>query len=220
VLVQPDLPWYTGISEKKGITPRCPYATVERCPRFYQSVSLLGDVRIATKITPSEDKRLLDAWSKTDVWPKVMEQETSVSGSDGRHSLFSNFCPEVSFETFGLFAVSLSRFADEIDRDQRHRALSMSGTAHGYDWRWNWEHVREQHYTECPLYSVLHARPILLGEAAPQRANHVSDKMPLSDIPQPQKDPWYKRPIGVIGIGLFITVVGALFVAWLRQWMQ
>lgn len=213
MLVQPDLPWYTGVSEKKGIAPRCPHATLERCPRFYQSVSLLGDVGIATQITPDEDKRLLDTWSKTDVWPRVMEQATAVSGGDGRHSLFSNFCPEVSFETFGLFAVSLSRFADEIDRDARHTALSRSGTTHGFDWRWNWEHVREQHYTECPLYSVLHARPITL------KAIGAGDKMPLSDIPQPQKDPWYKKPIGIVGIGLFITVVGALFVAWLRQWM-
>ncbi len=143
-----------------------------------------------------------------------MEQATAVSGGDGRHSLFSNFCPEVSFETFGLFAVSLSRFADEIDRDVRHKALSMSGTAHGSDWRWNWEHVREQHYTECPLYSVLHARPVTL-----KGLGSINDKMSLTDIPKPQDEPWYKRPIGIIGIGLFITVVGALFVAWLRQWM-
>ena len=28
-----------------------------------------------------------------------------------------------------------------------------------------------------------------------------------------QKDPWYKRPIGLIGIGLFVAIVGALFIA-------
>ncbi len=163
MFTHPDLQWYTGISGKKSITPRCPFATVERCPRFYQSLSLLGQVEITTKIAPAEDKRLLESWSKTDVWPKVLEQETAVTGGDGHYHLFSNFCPEVSFETFGLFAVSLSRFADEIDRDQRHKTLSMSGAAHGHDWRWNWEHVQEQHYTDCPLYSVLLAKPIALG---------------------------------------------------------
>lgn len=162
MFVHPNLQWYTGISHQKGITPRCPFATVERCPRNYQSLGLLGEVGITTKIHAIEDKRLLEAWSKTDVWPKVMEQETAVAGGDGKHHLFSNFCPEVSFETFGLFAVSLSRFADEIDRDARHQALTMSGTAHGHDWRWSWEHVRELHYTDCPLYSVLHAKPIVI----------------------------------------------------------
>lgn len=162
MLIHPDLQWYTGISGKKKITPRCPFATVERCPRFYQSLSLLGQVEITTKIAPAEDKRLLESWSKTDVWPKVLEHETAVMGSDGHHYLFSNFCPEVSFETFRLFAVSLSRFADEIDHDQRHKALSILDAPNGHDWSWDWEHVREQHYTDCPLYTVLHAKPIAL----------------------------------------------------------
>lgn len=217
MFTHPDLQWYTGISEKKRTTPRCPFATTERCPRFYQSLSLLGHVGIATKIAADEDKRLLDSWTKTDVWPKVQEQETAVMGSDGHHHLFSNFCPEVSFETFGLFAVSLSRFADEIDRDARHNALSLSGTAHGHDWRWNWEHVREQHYTECPLYSVLHAKPIVLAEPVRPQTTAANEMMPLSDIPHLQEDLWYRRPIGLIGIGLFITIVGALFVTWLKQ---
>ena len=160
MFVHPDLNWYTGISKSKGIAPRCPFATVEHCPRFYQSISLLGDVGITTKIAPVEDKHLFEKWSKTDIWPKVREQETAVGGGSGQHHLFSNFCPEVSFETFGLFAVSLTRFADDIDRGQRHKALSMSGTAHGHDWRWNWEYVYEQHYTDCHLYSILLARPI------------------------------------------------------------
>jgi hypothetical protein len=32
-----------------------------------------------------------------------------------------------------------------------------------------------------------------------------------------QKDPWYKKPIGLIGIGLFVAIVGALFVARFNQ---
>lgn len=161
VFIHPNLEWYTGVSERKGRVPRCPFATVERCPRFYQSVSLLGNVRVTTKIPSTEDQRLLDLWSKTDLWPKVMEQETSVSGD--KH-LFSNFCPEVAFETFGLFATSLSRFADEIDRDSRHKALTMSGVGGGNDWRWSWEYVTPQHYTECPLYSILKTSPVSLSK--------------------------------------------------------
>jgi hypothetical protein len=162
VFIHPNLDWYAGVSERKTVVPRCPFATFERCPRFYQSISLLGDVGITTKIAPAEDKQLLDLWSKTDVWPKTMEQETGVYGD--KH-LFSNFCPEVAFETFGLFATSLSRFSDDIDRDSRHQALAKSGVAGGHDWRWRWEHVTPQHYTECPLYSILKASPVTVAKA-------------------------------------------------------
>lgn len=34
-----------------------------------------------------------------------------------------------------------------------------------------------------------------------------------------QPDPWYKKPIGLIGIGLFVAIVGALVVARLNQWL-
>ncbi len=34
-----------------------------------------------------------------------------------------------------------------------------------------------------------------------------------------QRDPWYKRPIGLAGIGLFVAIVAALFVARLNQWL-
>ncbi len=34
-----------------------------------------------------------------------------------------------------------------------------------------------------------------------------------------QTDPWYKKPIGLIGIGLFVAIVGALVVARLNQWL-
>jgi hypothetical protein len=33
-----------------------------------------------------------------------------------------------------------------------------------------------------------------------------------------QRDPWYKKPIGLVGVGLFIAIVAALFVARLNQW--
>ena len=48
----------------------------------------------------------------------------------------------------------------------------------------------------------------------------VGDVLNHLNSQQPQKDYWYKRPIGVIGIGLFITIIGALFVAWLKPWLQ
>src|SRR5207247_8245316 len=87
-------------------------------------------------------------------WPVVDEQATSITGADGKRSGFHNFCPEVSFEVFHLFASYLHRFSDEIDIEIRHKQLSEA--AHPYAaWRWNWDTVMPIHYTDCPVYSAL-----------------------------------------------------------------
>ena len=78
-------------------------------------------------------------------------------GPKDKPSLFSNFCPEVSFDTFGWFASNLASYADEIDADFAHRRLAKEG-ASVQDWRWAWSQATPTHYTECPLYS-----PLLLG---------------------------------------------------------
>ena len=78
-VIVPDLDWYKKKSLESNLSPRCSFATVESCPRYYQSLSLMGNAG-ATKIDPSEDKRLLKFWKTNDLWPKTGEQETSVSG--------------------------------------------------------------------------------------------------------------------------------------------
>jgi hypothetical protein len=66
----------------------------------------------------------------------------------------SNFCPEVSYLRYGLFASQLAEYADEIDRDAAYQRLEKSG-AESSDWRRTWSSIRPEHYTECSLYSVL-----------------------------------------------------------------
>lgn len=190
VMIQmiPDLHWCAQISNERGVPVRCPFATVESCPRYYQSLSLLGQAG-STKITPNEDQRLLAYWEKSDLWPRTLEYTTLISREG--HS-YSNFCPEVAFDRFGYFASSFSRYTDEIDSDNAHANLyKQNGPAN--DWRWYWAGLSPLHYTECPIYSVLF---------------HRSKEVTVSngDI----ELPWYKRYLLELIIGLIVVIVGGL----------
>ena len=153
MIVLPNLDWYLGVSNRLQLSPRCPYASVYRCPRFFQSLSLLGDAG-STRIDPYEDDRLKQSWEKTDIWPVTAEQATSISGPGDEIRHFARFCPEVSFDHFGLFATELHKYADEIDVGSAHQIL-LREQALSDDWRWSWSHIEPMHYTECALYSLL-----------------------------------------------------------------
>ena len=153
-VIIPDFNWYSNISQEKGVPPRCLFATAYKCPRYYQSLSLLKYTG-ATSIELSVDDSLFKRWKRSPLWPLIGEQETSVMGSGDRSaSILSNFCPEVSYERFGLFASHLAEYPDTLDLELAHESLGRRG-ASSSDWRWHWASVRPQHYSECPLYSVL-----------------------------------------------------------------
>ena len=192
-LLVPDLEWYTNKSKNNGSVPRCPFATVNSCPRFYQSLLLLGYAG-STKIEKEEDERLLERWKESSLWPTTREQETSITGSSENYSQFSKFCPEVAFERFGYFATSLGRYADEMDRDHMHKNLGEGETTKN-DWRWEWAYVKPQHYSDCSLYSLL----VLKHD------NSVSSKSAI-------ETPWYQKPLGVVVLGLIVTILGGIIV--------
>ncbi|WP_432263385.1 hypothetical protein [Cupriavidus sp. TMH.W2] len=105
---------------------------------------------MSTQMDHKQDKELLAYWEATPLWPLVDEHTTSIVNK----SLFANFCPEVSFDRFGLFASYLARYADEIDRELAEQWLARNG-ASPKSWAWNWQTVQEMHYTDCPLYAQL-----------------------------------------------------------------
>lgn len=151
----PDIDWCSTTSQSKDLALRCQFANVHKCPRYYQSYVLLGECSITTSISPDKDKALQKKWENSDLWPVLAEQKTSIGGSPEKWSLFSNFCPEVSFDTFGFFASSLARFADEIDRDSAESWLIANGRANTKDWRFIWASLTPMHYSKCSLYTLL-----------------------------------------------------------------
>jgi hypothetical protein len=152
----PNLAWATALSRERGGPIRCPFATVEACPRYYQSLALMGSAG-STKISDAEDKRLLKKWEKSDLWPRTDEQASSIFGPGDGVNIFSRFCPEVMFDQFGYFASGLSRYGDEIDSGLSHEQLAKQ-KASSEDPRWNWSSCTPMHYTECPVYAVLQNR--------------------------------------------------------------
>ncbi len=177
--------WYKKQSESKGVSTHCPYASVDLCPRYYQSLSLLSSTG-ATKMNEKDDKKLLRKWKKSDLWPKIDEQATSVCNSDGKFSSASNYCPEVMYERFGLFAKSITSFSDEIDQAAMHNYLKRIHAPHN-DARWLWNHVEPLHYTDCPLYSTLKGKASL-----------------------PKQIPWWREHIAKIVVGVVLAIAAAI----------
>jgi hypothetical protein len=108
----------------------------------------------STQIDQQEDDKLESQWEKSDLWPVTNEQATMIAGPREGPKHFWRFCPEVSFDRFGLFASHLDRYGDEIDMGVAHRELSAQGASAG-DWRWQWAYIQPSHYADCPLYSLI-----------------------------------------------------------------
>ena len=147
----PDSSWYRKKSSETDAPFSCPYANVYKCHRYYASIYMLGEVKMITSI--DDDKKIdLDAfWAESDLLPVVEEDDTGISGFEGKASSFSNFCPEVSFTYFGYYASYLARYVDEIDSDVGHRIAALENITN--DWRYEWGFLTECHFLDCSVYS-------------------------------------------------------------------
>jgi hypothetical protein len=151
--IYPDLAWYSAISERKGLPGRCPHANIHRCPRYFESVALLSDAGITAGISKELHDTTLAKWSSHELAPVTAETAASISGGN----CYSNFCPEVTYDTFKLFGSTLIRIVDDpIDRKIAEQMIETDPMPGGKDWRWIWSHVEPLHYSDCPLYAKLH----------------------------------------------------------------
>lgn len=151
--IYPDLEWYTKLSNDQQMSPRCPYANVHRCYRYYCSLYLLGSSGITTEIEKEKNDELTNYWAGSDLIPVIAEHDTGVASSNDKLISITNFCPEVGFDIFGLFAESFHKYADEIDKDCAHSQLSEK--ASDKDWRWQWAYIKPMHFKSCPVYSQI-----------------------------------------------------------------
>lgn len=173
----PDFDWYAGESGKLRLSPRCPIAHVELCPRYYESTFLLGQEKLTTAISPERNATLEKKWKSLG---SVTGEEGASIWGDGKHKNLSHFCPEVSYEIYGYFASELTEYPDEEDRDIAYRLYEQGKIKH-LDPRWM--QIGPRHYTECREYSIFAtfaggkpskvARP---GEVSPKRRWEVFER--------------------------------------------
>lgn len=228
--VYPDLSWYMAISDRKKVTGRCPFASVQRCPRHFESTALLSDVGTTTKMPAELHDRLMAKWQAHHAWPATAETSTAISSADGDAHSYSNFCPEVAYDTFRLFATTLIRFSDEIDRAHVERLIAADGPGDGRDWRWNWQHVEPMHYTECPVYAKLYEEQFMAqinfnapisgqvnvaGTSIRNPVMHLSvgellARIDASDAPPEEKEAAKSKLAGFLSHPLVTSIVGGI----------
>jgi hypothetical protein len=161
--ITPGIQWCSHISQQRGVTTRCPFATVETCPRYYGSRDVLrqlGKLDATTELKAEDDTRLRAKWKQHPAGAKLSEDPPNAS-----EGYYASFCPEVLLDLEGLSATILASFVDEIDRDSRHRILDATKTDK-MDWQWKWADLRPLHYSDCALYAILLRNPDPARESA------------------------------------------------------
>lgn len=154
--IYPDLEWYSAQSERKALPGRCPYAGIQVCPRYFESIALLSDAGIISRIPKETHDRALEMWRTHELAPSTAETAASISGGK-TPNCYSSFCPEVAYDTFKLFGSTLTRINDDpIDRQTAEQWIKEGPAPPGKDWRWNWSHIEPLHFSNCALYAKLY----------------------------------------------------------------
>ena len=150
-LIIPDLEWYRNKSIQMDTPNSCPYANYYKCPRFFDSIDMLGDAGVITSINVKNKEDLDTFWERSGLSPIIAEDETSISNNN---NTFSNFCPEVSFKYFGYYAKFLAKYSDDTDKENGYRIAEKDNLPN--DFRYQWEYATACHFLDCSVYNQIH----------------------------------------------------------------
>jgi hypothetical protein len=92
----PDLRWYSMRNREMNLSPRCPIASAELCPRYYASFWLLGKEGITTEISGKDQTRLERTWKP--FTPVFAEEDVGITRAGDRFRSVSGLCPEVGLK--------------------------------------------------------------------------------------------------------------------------
>src|SRR5689334_8600660 len=97
----PNLQWYSAESLRLGLSAaRCPFANVNLCPRYYDTLSALGK-KGSSSLEARENDRLKAMWERSPLTPKTGDQASAIICSNGHPITYYNFCPEIAYDIFG-----------------------------------------------------------------------------------------------------------------------
>lgn len=149
-----DKVWYLQRDGRTKLSPHCPIAENDKCPRYYVSQQYAAAANLASlDLTDEVRTRIEKKWATSDV---VTSYDLTVGSSiakDGTLRGIVGFCPEVSARIFDLYCSSLSKFPDEEAQRSTHKILAANNVAKT-DLRWQWMMVEPRHYTDCHEFSV------------------------------------------------------------------
>lgn len=154
-----DEEWYLQYRDgRKQLSPHCPLASNEKCPRYYVSQQHEADAnQTRLNLTDEVRKKIEQKWAASDVFVSNELTVASYPAKDGTLRGIGGFCPEVSARLFNLYCSSLRAFPDENARSEQHKILSRENVPLT-DLRWNWMIVEPLHYTSCHEFSVYNVK--------------------------------------------------------------
>ena len=124
MVIPPDKSWYLARDGRRKLSPHCPIAANDRCPRYYLSQRYAADAGEQTlELTAEVRARIEDTWAASDVFASIEQSVGTAQGPDGKLRGFSGFCPEVTARIFGLYCTDLRTYPDEEARRAHHKQL-------------------------------------------------------------------------------------------------
>ena len=149
-----DEDWYMRRDGRKKLSPHCPLAANDKCPRYFLSQRHAAAAGVAhLELSGQARARLEEAWATSDVFASVDLSVGTSFAPGGLLSGVEGFCPEVAARIFGLYCSSLAAFPDEDARRHCHKTLTDENAPRS-DPRWTWMAVLPRHYTECLEFST------------------------------------------------------------------